>query len=869
MRSILLLTLSVIGCLAAQEPASDFAPVLYQNPGLVVDLGVGLWAWPLPLDVDDDGDLDLVVSCPDTPFNGTYWFENPGGSAFPVFRAPRRIDAGRSNLRVSRLEGSWVVTAPGKRYSLVGPQGFGPESGIPVEGEIWDKALRVRANQWRFADLTGDGLDDLVVAIGDWHDYGWDNAFDAAGNWTRGPLHGYVYLVPNVGAAGKPRFAGAAKLDGIDVYGMPSPCPADFDGDGDLDLICGDFVDSLTYFANEGTPAAPRFAAGRPLPVRMPLCMVVPAAVDWDGDGDTDLVVGQEDGRVALIENTGRMADALPVFQPPRFFQQQADRLKFGALATPWSTDWDGDGDEDLICGNTAGEIALIENLDGGNPPRWAAPRLLEADGKPFRIMAGPNGSIQGPAEAKWGYTTVSVADWDGDGLPDVLGNSIWGRVFWLRNPGPRGTVRLEAPRPVEVAWTGTPPKPAWNWWNPEPGELATQWRTTPCAIDWNRDGLTDLVMLDHEGYLAVFRREQRDGKLVLLPGERIILGVDRQPLRLNSRAGGGSGRRKLCFTDWDGDGRLDLLLNARNVEFWRNVGTGDEAVFRNCGLVAPKRLAGHTSSPTVVDWNRDGKPELLVGAEDGHFYYLPAFELPKEPPAGPPATHLVAAWDFAGQKPLADKAPAGTVQDDLVAFGSPVVADGVARIPRTPGSGFEAKSSTDLEFAGELTIWVRLRVESAPLSFQSLVDKRHFVDPHERSYGFYIPPVPKGGDHFALGGQICQDGTGLSLAHTSGAPSLPVGRWCEVAMVVRRQNGVLQPEWYAAEAEDFVQVSKMKPGASAGLLSLFRSHQPLLIGNDANRKPGQTTVDYAEIRLYNRALTPAELAAIHPGEFR
>ncbi len=47
--------------------------------------------------------------------------------------------------------------------------------------------------------------------------------------------------------------------------------------------------------------------------------------------------------------------------------------------------------------------------------------------------MAGPNGSIQGPCEAKWGYTTLTVADWDGDGLPDLVVNSIWGKVVWYQ----------------------------------------------------------------------------------------------------------------------------------------------------------------------------------------------------------------------------------------------------------------------------------------------------------------------------------------------------------------------------------------------------------------------------------------------------
>src|SRR5262249_30227714 len=151
------------------------------------------------------------------------------------------------------------------------------------------------------------------------------------------------------------------------------------------------------------------------------------------------LIVGQEDGRVALVENTGELSDArVPAFLPPRFFQQQADELKCGALATPVGCDWDGDGDVDVVSGNTAGYLEWFENLSGAGveKPRWAAPRRLEAGGREFRVMAGPNGSIQGPAEAKWGYTTVSVADWDGDGLLDVVFNSILGRVAWLRNVG-------------------------------------------------------------------------------------------------------------------------------------------------------------------------------------------------------------------------------------------------------------------------------------------------------------------------------------------------------------------------------------------------------------------------------------------------
>jgi hypothetical protein len=338
--------------------------------------------------------------------------------------------------------------------------------------------------------------------------------------------------------------------------------------------------------------------------------------------------VGDEDGRVAFVEHTGRVVEGMPEFLPPKYFRQQAQFIKFGALATPFAVDWDDDGDEDLICGNSAGYIALIENLDGGDPPAWSEPHLLAADGETIRIQAGLNGSIQGPCEAKWGYTTLSVADWDLDGLRDLVVNSIWGKVVWYRNVGGQGSPKLAGAKPIEVDWPegSPPPSPAWNWWKPSGNELSTQWRTTPVVIDLDLDGLNDLVMLDHEGYLAFFRRSREEGgDLRLSPGRRIFRDASGQLLRLNAGEAGKSGRRKLCFTDWDGDGRLDLLVNSASVNLLRNVSTTEMPwTFQDEGPVDETKLAGHTTSPTIVDWDRDGQPDLLIGAEDGHFYYLP-----------------------------------------------------------------------------------------------------------------------------------------------------------------------------------------------------------------------------------------------------
>lgn len=38
---------------------------------------------------------------------------------------------------------------------------------------------------------------------------------------------------------------------------------------------------------------------------------------------------------------------------------------------------------------------------------------------------------------------------------------------------------------------------------------------------------------------------------------------------------------------------------------------------------LSDKNIAGHNHGFTVVDWNRDGIPDIVSGTEGGYFYYL------------------------------------------------------------------------------------------------------------------------------------------------------------------------------------------------------------------------------------------------------
>ncbi len=625
-------------------PAPALEPLTYNNPGLIVDLGVGLWAWPVPCDADEDGDFDLIVSCPDKPSNGVYFFENVSGDTaqhkLPVFKPARRLSATDRYVMPSYVEGKLRVLTPGFEHPNFATKGLTEKVKLPLKANFYQPTgtakggPRLRHNQWRYADFDGDHRTDIIVGIEDWSDYGWDNAWNSQGEWQNGPLHGFVFVFRNTGDGA---YAEAFQLQAgdapLETYGCPSPNFVNCDDDDDLDLICGEFLDGFTYFENTGTSSEPRYGKGQRVldaagaQVRMDLEMIVPVAFDWDKDGDPDLIVGDEDGRVAFVENLGRVKSGqAPRFAQPIYFKQVADTLKCGALATPVGTDWDGDGDTDIVSGNTAGYIEIFENLSGPKvaQPKWAAPRRLEVDGKPFRIMAGPNGSIQGPAEAKWGYTTVSVADWDVDGLPDLLFNSILGNVQWLRNIGSRKAPQFAQPAPIEVEWTATPPALDWGWRKPQGKALLTQWRTTPVVHDFNQDGLPDLAMLDQAGYLALFERIKTNGILTLKAPRRAFLDEQGQPLRLNPKTAGASGRRKLCLTDWDGDGKFDLLLNSSNADFYQQTSSKDGTwTFKNAGSLDKKNIEGHDVSPAVVDFDGDGTPDFLGGAEDGRFYFL------------------------------------------------------------------------------------------------------------------------------------------------------------------------------------------------------------------------------------------------------
>ena len=397
---------------------------------------------------------------------------------------------------------------------------------------------------------------------------------------------------------------------------------------------------------------------------------------DWFGSGRPDLITISQRGGIRVYRNTGaRDAAGLPSLEmaatvpfPPLLAAGRYLQIKV--------RDWDGSGRPSLIIGSVSHDkethlhreqIVLLRNT-GRDPATgdWAfSPMVLPISG----ARIGHDVRIADPEFSNFSNhraLSIDVFDVDGDGMLELLCCHVldlrspivelWRNVGSVDEPAMMNQGQLPWSRDamafgfhfahnaafhgcIRASWyddygfryfeqVGSDPFAAGSFRDAgallgEACKVKHEGMVKGDPIDPRGSGAFDLVCGDLAGYFTLVRNTGTAAAPAFTPPERIRdaagepVRIYRESILHDNNSERNCGQLKPFLCDWDGDGRLDLIVgNNTNRIFWlegydprrnRIAGRRELAVR---GMIDP---FGFRKGPAVVDFDGDGRMELIT----------------------------------------------------------------------------------------------------------------------------------------------------------------------------------------------------------------------------------------------------------------
>jgi len=382
-------------------------------------------------------------------------------------------------------------TAPNTNSAMISQQGNFPSNTTPATMQLFPAPF--------YVDVNHDNVKDLIVGA---------NARTISQNEKS------VAYYENLGTNTQPIFIFRSKSflqSEMIEHGLGSiPVMFDQNGDGKRDLLVANFFryketlnkeSAFLVYRNTGTASDPEFSfydnnffnlTGQSLGLRS-----IPCFGDLDGDGDSDMLIGMENGNINRYTNAAGTGNPVSFGSQTTLTDNTGTAINVIAYAAPQLFDLNNDGLLDLVVGKKTGEIAYYENTGSATvpvftlrndtlggidvaptiPDGYAIPHFFRSDDTTHLFVGAYDGKlhyytgIDGHLDSDSSFTTISdnylgidvglysafwVEDIDNDGLLNlIVGQDLGG--LHLLEANPNSTIGLEEQSPVKNNWLLVP----------------------------------------------------------------------------------------------------------------------------------------------------------------------------------------------------------------------------------------------------------------------------------------------------------------------------------------------------------------------------------------------------------------------------
>ncbi len=355
---------------------------------------------------------------------------------------------------------------------------------------------------------------------------------------------------------------------------------ADIDADGDYDLLLSGRDDgSLHFYRNDGNGASGDFVLVNTSISNLEFGQRDNriAFEDIDFDGDLDLFVGENDGRIKYFRNDGNASQ--PDFMLVTTF---FDSIDVGFVSAPTFGDLNDDGLNDLLIGTYREGIFYYTRNDSSTT------EFTFVD-----TLRSETGQIHKPGIQ---FFVPSLADIDADGDLDLFASSNESHLAFFRNTGSDSVPQFT----LENINFLIPPR-----------YLAFM---TPAFVDIDDDLDFDLFFGSNHGFVTFYRN---DGTATT---PNFVLVAEQIPLDYLDF--GFSSAPTVVDIDDDGDNDLFVSTDEGEFHFFRNSGDSSNPQFEWITNQFKPNSKGSLNSPTWGDLDADGDFDLLLRLPSGQILH-------------------------------------------------------------------------------------------------------------------------------------------------------------------------------------------------------------------------------------------------------